>query len=653
MDDANSRELARSPVLPYLAHQTRLGALPNGKPSRADAPSKLVPRPVFLHNGDGGGQHDTPQPRSGIPPLMVYPPPPPPPISVTEMNTPPPPPKPPSNGIYSSLIPEAPQSAVLNNLSYEQESLRDLREKLVGARFSLAAKRSELRNLHIETGAKDGHVFNLLRQYLNERRTDLPRDIDESLRDASALRDRLGLLEVEYDEAEIRYNALEWSYSRRETRFVEDLLGNKLVPSDTIDRSRSADNLGMLYLTSSMTRSADDETTAWNHTTFTDEPEPRYTKHLPIDLESQDVVSSGTATVEKQQSSSIRGDLGGLATMQSNNESYVHSAYPHLRWLEKARRIDAWLLEMVDSSALQQGFLRAIQDFGFTDKDTWWKHTKWLLIQDCRPSFHTGDSVASKQATNRDTSMPDILSSNPNSTIHEHSSEDSVLLGFHPSDVPDPPTVPSTIESSELHDALDEAEASRDNGKTLFPVAASSASKSQESTRSMSSRLPVIERVPVPNHDLVNGGHTDSPPLLGTSDLVGSASFRPGNERASPSSTPVISSRSIPGNIRPVLNPLQQGHNPPQTRVPEFMETTIPPIKSYSTSSLPRRSLPPVAGLSSLKRCGRRFSQASIPGRRRSMFRQSSSSFTTTLVSPPSKVKVSPAQNPAGHCLIM
>ncbi|KAI4674395.1 uncharacterized protein J4E88_008129 [Alternaria novae-zelandiae] len=160
------------------------------------------------------------------------------------------------NSPHSNLIPREPRSATSDKLDDEQQSLRDLRDTLVGVRFTIAAKRQELRDLQIETSAKDGFVFNLLRQYLNTIGAEVPRNIEEAFVDASSLRDRLGLLEAEYDEAEAGYNTLEWKYSRRETRFVEEVLDNKLVPSEALDRSQSTENLEILQLTGSMTGSS-------------------------------------------------------------------------------------------------------------------------------------------------------------------------------------------------------------------------------------------------------------------------------------------------------------------------------------------------------------------------------------------------------------
>jgi hypothetical protein len=624
---------------------------------RNDAPSNPTPQALEFYGGDYNGQRDTPQSRSNTPPLMVYspPPPPPPPISITEMNVPPPPPIRLPNGGYSSLIPTTTRSASLSNLDHEQESLRDLRDKLVGVRFSTAAKRSELRDLHMETSAKAGHVFNLLRQYLNEKHIDLPRNIEESISDASSLRDQLGLLEVEYEEAEVNYNALEWRYSRRETRFVEGLLNSKLVPSDAIDRSRSADSLEIAHLTKSMTRSFEDEPMAWNHTLFIDEPDPRYNVDIPTDLEKAGVVSKDTAIMRHQQTGFSRRESRRLAPMRSGHEAQIHSIHSQLDWLERARRIDAWLLEMVNNSSVYQESLRTIDDFGFSDKRTWWNQTKWLLIQDYEPHFRTGDSTASEHATGRATCIFDITNSNLNTTPVKHRSADTVEIGFHPSDVPDPPTTPIVIRPEDPHDAIDEAKAPKESPNTSYLEATNSRSISLASTHSVPRCVAVAGSEAFPDDDLIDDVYTRSPPMIGGSSSADRVAFGHPTEATSSFPAPVFSYQSVPGNIRPNLNHIQQAYSSLENRKSEAKGAIAPPRRSYSTSSLlPHSSLPAVTSISDPMQFRRRVSEiASSPLRRRLVVKRSSSAATSKQMSSPKRDNTSPARNFNQYCLVM
>jgi len=436
IENATSEEWTGSPDPPDLVSSTRAAEAPEGIELRHELRRSCSPQAIERHSNHNDGRSDITQARSWIPPVVVYPPPPPPPISIAEMNVPPPPPMPTLSSPHSSLIPSEPRSATSDKLDDEQQSLRDLRDTLVGARFTIAAKRQELRDLQIETSAKDGFVFNLLRQYLNKIGVEVPLDIEEAFVDASSLRDRLGLLEAEYDEAEAGYNTLEWKYSRRETRFVEEVLDNKLVPSEALDRSRSAENLEILQLTHSTTGSSSAHPTIADPADSGDHSAVSHDTQLSRSLSEQAIVSTHRASAKSHQSRFQRSNL---------NDS--HETHSHLRWVEKMNTIDEWLFEIVDTSRLQKLSLKATHDFGFTDTELWWDHTKWLLIQDYSTYFHTGDSTVSDYTTGDRviSSTKDAVSSR--STVPEPRSSSQILLGIHPSDVFDTANLPSALES--------------------------------------------------------------------------------------------------------------------------------------------------------------------------------------------------------------
>jgi hypothetical protein len=395
---------------------------------------------------------------------MVYPPPPPPPppISIAEMNVPPPPPMSTMSGFHPRLISKGPRSAVLDKLDAEQQSLRDLRDKLVGARFSVAAKRQELRDLHIETSAKDGHVFNLLRQYLNEVDADLPRDIEDALIDASSLRDRLGLLEAGYDEAEAGYNASEWKYSRRETRFVEELLNNRLVPSETLDRSRSADNLEMLHLTNSMTGATNidsiiSDLTAFGYGTGTS-PDMQLSEFAAEHA----LIFPHRSSVKYNAPRFKRSNMTDATLVSTSLANDFHHTHSHLRWVEKMNTIDEWLFGIVETSRLQKASLKATHDFGIADTETWWEHTKWLLVQDYSTYFHTGDSTVSNYTADESASKHTKEFVSSTSSLLEPCTSSQVLLGIQPSGVSDTAAFPSFVRSDGYHETNDQRQTSRE-----------------------------------------------------------------------------------------------------------------------------------------------------------------------------------------------
>ncbi|CAN9415584.1 unnamed protein product [Alternaria alternata] len=329
-------------------------------------------------------------------------PPPPPPISFAEINVPPPPPPIntfPPGGLYPSVTPMAQLSAESEKLDREQDSLRDLRDKLIGARFTVAAKRKELRGFHIESGAKDGHAFNLLRQYLNEIGANVPSNISRALADASSLRDRLGLLEVEYDEAEASYNKLEWAYSRRETIFVEQLLKKNLVPSDTLDKSESADNANIPQLTRSMTHSVKEYPAISDLAASKDEKGTRSMTELSVFLAEPSLATPGDPSTRRSRPDPPPKSLSDLISVRTKSVEDFNSTHDHLHWIEKMHQIDEWLFDIVDKSPPQKLCLKAIHDFGFTDTKTWWEHTKWLVFQEYSTHFHTGDSTEGRSSS--------------------------------------------------------------------------------------------------------------------------------------------------------------------------------------------------------------------------------------------------------------
>jgi hypothetical protein len=268
--------------------------------------------------------------------------------------------------------------------------------------------RKELRDLHIETSAKGGSVFNLLRQHLHSNHTNLPKDIEEAFNEASALMDRLGLLEAKYDAAEANYNTLEWSYSNKETRFVEETLNNRLAPVGTLSRSRSADDLEVAQLTSGMTDRDREIPTAWNHTMYHETRDFGDDTSAPTESDQEDEPIK--ALQESQRHVSHDNDY--LVKRPTKEEAVeLPKGKEHTRWLRKMKRIDAWLLETVDDSRLLQAYLKAIYDVGYSDDEKWWKHTSQLLTEnyDEVPLFRTGDSTVSHQTTTSKPGTPPIV----------------------------------------------------------------------------------------------------------------------------------------------------------------------------------------------------------------------------------------------------
>ena len=566
IESATAKDWTGSPDLPDLACPTRSAASPNGIELHYDSASASIPRTTEQYRRHSDGQNDAVQPRPRLPPVVVYPPPPPPPpppISIAEMSVPPPPPMPTLNGPHSNLMPTEVPSAILDKLDGEQQSLRDLRDDLLGSRFSIAAKRQELRDLHIETSAKDGFVFKLLRQYLNEIGADLPREIEDALGDASSLRDRLGLLEAGYDDAEASYNTLEWKYSRRETRFVEEVLNNKFVPSETLDRSRSADNLEILQLTRFMTGAADMFPTISDPTTSGYDAGAVHGTQLSGLLAEQAIESPHRASVRFRPPSFYRGNMND-----------VHQTHSHLRWVEKMNTIDEWLFKIVETSRIQKVCLKATYDFGFTDTEIWWEHTKWLLIQDYSPYFHTGDSTVSDRATGKHISGSGNERGSSVSSALESRSSSQILLGIQPLDVSDTAALPSVIDSNDCYETTSQARASTELPVDTREEVTSSASDPH------SIRCRTSQRDHVTNND--RSAHHEH-------NYTRSLAVRDGDKiQKSPTSwnmTQTLSRRS--GQV-------QRRHTIPEIKDIEPLEALSPAITPRIPSFSPRNIPPPV-----------------------------------------------------------
>lgn len=546
---------------------------------------------------------------------------------------------------HSNLTPVAPRSTSLDKLDNEQQSLRDLRDKLVGARFSVAAKRKELRDLHIKTGAKDGYVFNLLRQYLNEIGADLPGDIENALTDASLLRDRLGLLEVGYDEAEANYNTLEWKYSHRETRFVEELLNNKLVPSDTLDRSRSAENLEILQSTHSMTRPTSDDPSISDLTTSGDDTGTRSIEELSAFLAEQDIIIPHNARIRSPRRRSPWSNLSDLALVKTKSANRFHPTHNHLRWVEKMNDIDEWVFDIVENSPLQKLCLQAVHGFGFADTTTWWEHTKWLLIQDYSTYFHTGDSTVFNHDIDRHVSESTDEGSSSVSLVLGSCGTDQMLLGIQSSVVTDTAALPSIRESSDYQETNDQARMPRKLSAITGKEATSLAVTSQSPRRRMLRRSIATDSDGSSQHHYHYPKYARS---LSFSDAPRHIE-RAGTDQINRNTIPGISRRKS-GLQRPRNRTrLQKRHTIPEFKKAEPIEVMALPMNPDNTFFSPDNFSRLLLDPQNRNHCRRLSSHT------QTMFRQclelENSSSSATPILKPSQTKDPTSRT--GFCLVM
>ncbi|KAJ4374891.1 hypothetical protein N0V83_001969 [Neocucurbitaria cava] len=454
-----------------------------------------------------------------IPPSL----PPPPPLSGLDL----PPPPEFSPGAFPSQLPVAGEQPFVDRIDEEQEKLRDSRDELLGCRFRLQAKRNELRSLREKTGATDGYAFNLLRRYLHESNIDIPHNIEKAFNEASLLRDRLGILETEYEDDETSYNKLEWNYTRKEYQFVEALVENDLGPNSTIKRAANEPNIA------DSNHQSGEFPNTWIGPVYYDGNGPGTDLQVldePID---HDLPPSNCAIPNLRRGASLRSS--GSATRSTKRLS-VNSPFPHPQstWLAKVQRIDEWLLDMISNSPLQKAYLKSLHYLDYLDDDSWWEQLEqnWNLERssDIRevPIFHTGDSTVSHRIASQrvSTSTADIVGSDDSVVEAGNSmpllSEDRVL------DVFDVTSRPSSIKAVDLSDSgaqegppthgtidMDETAVSDSTRQTPSRRTSSSAGNDTETTWDRLSGSIDCNRLPTQSPDQ----YREQPRLLQGSDL--------------------------------------------------------------------------------------------------------------------------------------
>jgi hypothetical protein len=378
---------------------------------------------------------------------MMLPPPPPPPWHLK-----PPPPDQQANFTSPSLfsnsgitnLENAHDTARVNELEREHNELRDARDEVLGFRFRLQASRRELGDLRQATGAKDGFVFSMMRRLLLESGIELPQNVQQALDEASRLRDSLGLAEASYEEAEMKYNTLEWRYTREETKFIEYILDNNIVlgprPRDdkedpeTTELTRFAGDLQGLPCDPMSTRSiiytyptdleaSDDQggasATLREHTSG--RASPGFTSigtHSHPHRSAELLISSNLSQLSPEHSTISISPVGHIPQIGIPKGNDKGASSTQLAWDAKVKRIDKWLLDVLAMSSLQKAQLKAIHHLGFLTDDVWWSQVGEYWTSSVVPEsvFHTGDSTVSSI-----TSGSLVLTSATKTTFSVHS----------------------------------------------------------------------------------------------------------------------------------------------------------------------------------------------------------------------------------------
>lgn len=325
-------------------------------------------------------------------------------------------------------------------LERDQEDLRDSRDEYTGFRFHLQSRRTDLRKLREETASKIGSAENQLRQFLHTLSIELPQAIRDTFDEVSALRDRLGLLEVEYDESEGRYNRLEYTYTQKEARFVDQLPGSFLElgtrPQDTTVKPETED----------LTRFADGALDDI---------------HMPKAITEADLITPLTKAsgsrlsdfLPTNQSVPVPERANPCQNSPNTRELSIQDDDPtptslDIEWMNKKERINAWLLHILSCSPLQKAHLKAMGPSVSLSDQVWWKMLKEHWNDDFLegPAFHTGDSTISHSLIDCHADISTLETNGPESVKLENFESISPL---HSTGEP-----PDAVDLSIAHDSV-------------------------------------------------------------------------------------------------------------------------------------------------------------------------------------------------------
>ncbi|KAF1998973.1 hypothetical protein P154DRAFT_577365 [Amniculicola lignicola CBS 123094] len=272
------------------------------------------------------------------------------------------------------------------------EDVVEARDVLLGSRVGLRTRRRKLKVLHDQTVGSNGALFTLIRQLHESKAISFTPEIEEAYQHQIAMGDRLGAAEVEYEQAEARYNGLELKYTQKEEELME--IVRSIVPSSDEQKTvKESKNMGRdhgasqeLVETKALTSFAFGSAGNWDGAIKTEiseqdlqappkaigkEPHPsRSTPKLGAPHSTPPLVSNRSAVFATAPSSRH------ASYMYSNHQRMtLPDALPQTRltWYDTHRRVEQWLLEVVRSSSLQK--LRLKHDLSSypLDDATWWQ----------------------------------------------------------------------------------------------------------------------------------------------------------------------------------------------------------------------------------------------------------------------------------------
>jgi hypothetical protein len=286
---------------------------------------------------------------------------------------------------------------LLARIEVEQEELRDARDSLVGSRFRLRTRRRELRATREQAVGQVGETFELMRRYFLVSGLGVPDEIESAWAGVDVIRDRLGGLETDFEEAEEKYNVQEWQYTEKETDFIEAL------SKDTVASPEG-------HLAAGLMRDL---------TRFSGDP---LNTEATFDTDAQLVLPSpSSATAESNSGSSDLGEAIGSeefthespAKSRSQNntstnqlmrfqkhQSNMNMSHESLEWSVTLKNIDDWMFGALAVSSFHKRWLRSLLPRNeLSDEELWQLILRhWRSDIPDNSAFHTGDTTVSGTA---------------------------------------------------------------------------------------------------------------------------------------------------------------------------------------------------------------------------------------------------------------
>jgi hypothetical protein len=289
---------------------------------------------------------------------------------------------------------------LLARIEVEQEELRDARDSLVGSRFRLRTRRRELRATREQAVGQVGETFELMRRYFLVSGLGVPDEIESAWAGVDVIRDKLGGLEIDFEEAEEKYNVQEWQYTEKEKDFIEALSKDTVASpeghlaaglmrdltrfsGDPLNTEASFDTDAQLVLPSPSNTIAesDSESSDLGETMGSEE----FTHELSAKL-----------TVSRSQNNTSTEQLMRSRKHQSN----INMSHESVEWSVTLKNIDEWMFGALAVSSFHQRWLRSLLPRSeLSDEELWQLILRhWHSDTPDNSAFHTGDTTVSGTA---------------------------------------------------------------------------------------------------------------------------------------------------------------------------------------------------------------------------------------------------------------